>query len=392
MIQETKDKGPFTLAPWRVKEKGRVMYINRIELYHVAMPLISPWRTAYGEDAVVESVLVKMVSGDLIGWGESSPLGTPTYSPEWAAGAFQVARRWLGPALVKRDLGSGAQLQKLLAPVKGNPFAKAGFDLAWWDLHARLQGQPLFSVLGGIKPTVTVGADFGIMDSVSALLQEIGQAVKAGFQRVKLKFRPGWDLAMLRAVRTAFPDTVFHIDCNAAFQLGDLAMFQAIDQFGLAMIEQPLGHDDLLDHAALQKRIRTPVCLDESINSVDRARQAVQVEACRFVNVKPGRVGGLTNALAIHDLCQAAGIPCWVGGMLESAVGVAHCLALATLPNFTYPADIFPSSRFYVHDLGEPAIVLGGPSQVQANAGPGIGTVPNPQRLAEQTVEKVVIE
>jgi O-succinylbenzoate synthase len=282
-------------------------------------------------------------------------------------------------------------LQQRLALVKGNYFAKAALDLAWWDLFARRQGQPLYRILGGSRDTVTVGADFGVMDTIDVLLEKIGEAVQAGFQRVKLKFRPGWDLPMLRAVRQAFPNTVFHIDCNSGYRLEDGALFAAVDELGLAMIEQPLGHDDLLDHAALQKQIRTPICLDESITSLDRARQAIEVGACRYMNIKPGRVGGLTHAVAIHDLCRQHGIPCWVGGMLESAVGAAHCLALATLPNFTYPADIFPSSRFYRQDLAEPPIVLSGPSHVRALDSPGIGTAPHPERLARLTVDHQIV-
>jgi len=363
------------------------MLIDRIDLFHVAMPLISPWRTAYGEDYVIESVLVRMASGGVVGWGETSPLATPTYSPEWAAGVFHVLKTWLAPRLVGQDIASGAALQERLGAIKGNPFAKAGLDLAWWDLFARQQGQPLFRVLGGKSPAVTVGADFGVTDSVPALLQQIAQAVNAGFARVKLKFRPGWDLPMLRAVRQAFPDSVFHIDCNSGYRLRDLPLFQQVDEFRLAMIEQPLAHDDILDHAKLQKAIRTPVCLDETVASVDRARQALEVGACGYINIKPGRVGGLTNAVAVHDLCVQHGIPCWVGGMLESAVGVAHCIALGTLPGFTYPADVFPSERFYRRDLGEPPITLSGRSQVQASAEPGLGTVPNLELLSLQTLQ-----
>jgi O-succinylbenzoate synthase len=363
------------------------VHIDRIELNRVAMPLVYPFRTAYGEDYVVESVLVKITSGDLAGWGETSPLAAPAYSPEWAGGVWAVLRQWLAPRVVGRDVASGAQLQELLAPVKGNYFAKAGLDLAWWDLHARQQGQPLYRVLGGTRDTVAVGADFGVMETIDALLDKVRQAVASGFERVKLKFRRGWDLPMVRAVRRAFPDTVLHIDCNSGYRLEDAALFLALDEFHLAMIEQPLGHDDLLDHAALQKQIRTPVCLDESITTLDKARKALDLGACRYINIKPGRVGGLTNAVAIHDLCRRHGIPCWVGGMLESAVGAAHCIALATLPGFTYPADIFPSSRFYRQDLGEPEITISAPSRVRALDRPGIGTVPNPELLSRVTVD-----
>jgi O-succinylbenzoate synthase len=367
------------------------VFINRIDLYLVAMPLITPWRTAYGDDAVVQSVLVKMTSGDCAGWGETCPLATPTYSPEYASGVFDVIRNWLAPRLTGKEIDTGAQLQEMLGVVKGNYFAKGGLDLAWWDLYARRLGLPLYRVLGGTDATVTVGADFGIQDSIEILLEKIHGALTDGFRRVKLKFRPGWDVPMVQAVRREFPDTVVHIDCNSAYRLEDAPLFRALDDFGLAMIEQPLAHDDLVDHAALQEQIRTPICLDESLTSADKARKALALGACRYFNIKPGRVGGLTNALVIHDLCQQRGFPCWVGGMLESAVGVAHCIALATLPRFTYPADIFPSSRFYREDLADPPIVLSASSQVRAQEGPGIATAPDPSRLAAITVAQAAV-
>jgi O-succinylbenzoate synthase len=226
------------------------------------------------------------------------------------------------------------------------------------------------------------------MDSVGQLLESVGQAVQERFPRIKLKFRPGWDRAMLQAVRKEFPNQVLHIDCNSGYTMEHLAVFQQLDEFHLAMIEQPLAHDDLVDHAQLQAAIRTPVCLDESIVSPRAARQAIALRSCRFVNVKPGRVGGLTQAVAIHNLCQAAGIPCWVGGMLESATGAAHCTALAMLDNFTYPADIFPSSRFYQEDLSDPPLELqrvpeGEPTVAALDKLPE----PHPVRLAKSTVQ-----
>jgi O-succinylbenzoate synthase len=346
------------------------MRIDRIDLYHVAMPLTYPWRTAYGEDAAVGSVLVKLTSGPAYGWGEASPLAAPCYSPEWAGGVFAVLRDWLAPAILGHDIDNGADLNRRLALFKGNPFAKAALDTAWWSLHARSTRTPLHRLLGGTRDTVDVGADFGVMDSLDDLIRAVAAAVDAGFRRVKLKFRPGWDTPMLEVVRREFPKLTMHIDCNSGYRLDDLALFRTIDRFELAMIEQPLAHDDLVDHAKLARAIATAICLDESITSLDRARQAIELGSCGWVNIKPGRVGGLTNALAIHDLCRRAGIPCWVGGMLESAVGAAHCVALATLANFTYPADIFPSSRFYHEDLASPAIELlpGAPPRVRAFA------------------------
>jgi o-succinylbenzoate synthase len=334
------------------------MRIDRIELFHVAMPLIFPWRTAYGEDAAVESVLCRLTSGSVSAWGESSPFAAPCYSPEWGGGVFAICRSWLGPTLLHQDIPSGADLQQRLGMFKGNPFAKAVLDTAWWNLQSRIENKPLHELIGATRDTVAVGADFGVMDSLDDLLAGVGKAVDDGFPRIKLKFRPGWDRDMVAAVRRQHPRQTVHIDCNSGYTLADVPLFQSLDDFELAMIEQPLPHDDVLDHAELQRQIRTPVCLDESVTGLRAARQAIDQQSCRFVNVKPGRVGGLTPAVQIHDLCAQAGIPCWVGGMLESAVGASTCVALAMLPNFTYPADIFPSSRFYVEDLADPAIEL----------------------------------
>jgi O-succinylbenzoate synthase len=368
------------------------MRIDRIEIYRVAMPLLYPFRTACGDEDTVESILVCMKSGRLAGWGEASPWESPTYSSEWAAGMFALLRDWLAPRLVGREIESGVQLQHLLAPFKGNYFAKASLDLAWWDLYARSQDQPLWRAIGGVRDTVEVGADFGIMDSLDDLLEEVKSAQEAGFRRTKLKYRPGWELPMVAAVRKAFPDMVIHIDCNSAYSLDDLPMFRVLDHFDLAMIEQPLANDDLVDHARLQAEIDTPVCLDESIVSVDKARKAIALKSCRWVNIKLGRTGGMTHALAIHNLCQKAGIPCWVGGMVESAVGQSHSLALTTLPNIRYPSDIFPTSRFYQQDLGVPEMKLSGPSEMQLTAEPGIGCVPHPQRLEERLVQSATLE
>ncbi len=365
------------------------MLIDAIEIYHVAMPLIYPFRTAFGNDDCIESVLVRLVSGTHAGWGESAPWRMPAYSPEWAGGVYLLLKELLAPALLGTELASGTELQAMLAACKGNGFAKAALDTAWWDLAARSAEAPLWQALGGESPTVAVGADFGIMESYDALLAVIDDAVRAGFQRIKLKYRPGWGLDMLAAVRGAFPNTVFHVDCNSAYSLDDLPMFKKVDAYDLAMIEQPLAHDDLYDHAQLQAQLQTPICLDESITSPANARKAIEMGACRWINIKPGRVGGLTHALAIHDLCAEAGVPCWIGGMLESAVGAAHCLALATLPNIKYPSDIFPTSRFFHRDLGTPEIVLSGPSTITAPPGPGIGTAPDPEMLAWLTVQRV---
>jgi O-succinylbenzoate synthase len=383
------------------------MHIDRIELFHVAMPLIYPWRTAYGEDVAIHSVLCRMTSGSLAGWGESSPLAAPCYSPEWAGGIFATAKEWLAPALVGRDIKNGNELQAKLAHFKGNPFAKAALDCAWWSLECRRAGKPLHVLLGEaaasagnalrgvprVRDEVSVGADFGVMDTVDELLPLIDKAVEDGFPRIKLKFRPGWDLPMLRAVRRQHPEHTFHIDCNSGYRLEDAPLFCEVDELNLAMIEQPLAHDDLVDHAALQAQIRTPVCLDESITGLRQTEQAIRLQSCRYVNIKPGRVGGLTNAVKIHNACRAAGIPCWVGGMLESAVGASHCVAIAMLDNFIYPADIFPSSRFYREDLADPPLELIRTAENLPGVEPfPILPEPNLQRLEELTMQRAKVD
>lgn len=363
------------------------MKIDAIEIYRVGLPLVYPFRTAYGNDDRIETLLVKLTSGNLCGWGEATPWQSPGYSVECARTAFIVARDFLAPFLLGKNIESGQALQRALSATKGNFFAKAAFDLAWWDMEAKRQETPLYRLLGGQRATVEVGADFGIMESLDLLVATMGEAIAQGFKRVKLKYRPGWDVPMLEAVRSAFPDTVIHVDCNGAYTLADQPMFQELDRFNLAMIEQPLMYDDLIDHATLQKQLRTPLCLDESITSPERARKAIAIGAGGWINVKPGRVGGLTKALEIHDLCAAADIPCWVGGMLESSIGAHHCLALATLPNFRYPADIFPTERFYHEDLGEPAMALCGPSLMALPDRPGCGAQPRKSPLAKATLE-----
>jgi O-succinylbenzoate synthase len=361
------------------------MRIDRLDVYQVAMPLIYPWRTAYGDDPVAHSVLVKATSGDIFAWAESSPLCFgPTYMPETAISVFYNVTEIFGPHILGREFETAEDLNLRLDIFKGNTYAKAAVELCWWTLRSKMTGTPLHRLLGGETREVAAGADFGIQDSYDMLLGDIQQAVDAGFPRIKLKVARGWDLEMLRAVRKTFPDTVFHIDCNSGYTLDDLPFFKAIDGMGLAFIEQPLHYTDVLDHAQLARQIETPICLDETIVSVRVAEQALQVGACKYINIKPGRVGGLSSALAIHDLAQQHGVPVWVGGMLESALGASICVELATLPNFTYPGDLFPSSRFYAQDLAEPPLEMTPRLTFQPSTAPL--PAPDPERLARQTV------
>lgn len=262
------------------------MKIDRMDVYYVSLPLIYPWRTAYGEDDAVHSVLVCMTSGENVGWGETTPLKAPAYSPETAMSAYYTITEFIAPALVGKTFETPDELLRTIAWIKGNPFAKAGPEVAWWMLKADIEGVPLHKLLGGRFRNVDAGADFGVQDSIDMLLEKIQGAVDIGFKRVKLKVRPGWDLAMLQAVRSAFPQHTFHIDCNSGYTLDDIDFFKKVDTLNLAMIEQPLYHNDLLEHAELQKQIETPVCLDESIDSVRAFEWALKLKSCRMLNLK----------------------------------------------------------------------------------------------------------
>jgi len=377
--------------PSRQRNGGDMSRIERIELFRVAMELIYPWRTAYGSDDVIETVLVKMDAGGITGWGEATPLGMPHYCSEYTKGTYNVMRDFLAPALIGKEIASAADLQKEVSWVKGNQFAKGGLEEAWWDIYAKSREEPLWKTLGGTGPKIEVGNAMGVVDSIDILLEGIEEKLKAGFKRMKLKFCRGWDLDMLSAVRDAYPDTVLHIDCNSSYTLDDLPMFKKLDKYNLAMIEQPLAYDDLIDHAELQSRIATPICLDESITSPDKARKAAKIKACQWVNIKPCRVGGIANSLEINRICEEAGIPCWIGSMLESGLGTSFQIALATLPNIKYPSDIVTSDRFYAENIACPPIVLSSPSEITASSAPGVGSYPDPQRLEKSTMESIAI-
>jgi O-succinylbenzoate synthase len=363
---------------------------DRLDVYHVAMPLLYPWRTSYGEDWSIHSVLVRGTDGATTAWSESSPLERPMYLTEGAATAYRNIVQFFGPQLIGKELESAEALNESLSAYKGNQFAKAGLEILWWTMQSKKTGDPLHRLLGGNSREVAAGADFGIQDSFDMLLGNIQDAVDRGFPRVKLKFGRGWDVEMVSAVRGTFPDLRIHIDCNSGFELEDLEMFKKLDSFQLEFIEQPLGHDDLLDHAELASSIQTPICLDESITGPRKAEQALQIGACQYMNIKPGRVGGLSNAVRIHDICAEEGVPVWVGGMLESALGGAICIELATLPNFTYPGDLFPSSRFYDRDLSQPENEL----TDRLTFAPFVHglPVPDPDLLAQYTIEHETVD
>jgi len=365
------------------------MKIDAIDVYWMKLPLAFVWKTSYADQSFTDTILVRMEGGGHEAWGESCPVFIPAYSAEHTLATFHTLREHMVPRIVGRDIETARDLLDRLAFIKGNQFARAALDIAWWVLDAKRRGLPLHRALGGTAERVAVGADFGIQDSLDMLMAKIQGAIDAGFPRVKLKFRPGWDLPMVEAVRATFPDFTFHVDCNAAYTPADTELFRKLDRFGLAMIEQPLADDgmSLINHADLQRRLGTPVCLDESAQSLAHVQAAIRLGSCRVVNIKMARVGGLTESREIQALCAQHDIPCWVGGMLESAIGGAICAELATLPNFTYAGDIFPSSYFYTNDLGKPEIVLSGRGEVATSRVPGIAQAPDPELLERWTVE-----
>lgn len=373
------------------------MKIDQIELYHLEMPLAHPFETSFGLEINRQCILVAARADGLVGWGECVAGDRPGYSYETMGTAWHVLSEFLIPDVLGKSWQNMAEFLALSEWVRGHQMAKACLQAAAWDLLAQRDNKSLAAKLAepyakGPKQRVEVGVSIGIQSTVQETLTRIQEFLDQGYGRIKLKIKPGRDLDLAQAAREKFPSTPIMLDANSAFTLSDASIFQQMDSLNLLMIEQPLAHDDILDHAALQAGIQTPICLDESIVSLDKARKALAAKACRWVNIKVGRVGGLTHALAIHDLCQDAGVPCWVGGMLESAVGQAHSIALATLPNIKYPSDIFPTRRFYVEDLADPPVVLSGPSEVRATRHPGIGCRPNPRRLSKLLHEKAVLD
>jgi o-succinylbenzoate synthase len=371
------------------------MYIDSLSLYHIALPRKQPRAVAGRSCSTLETVLVKLGSGDAVGWGEAAPGNAPTGSGEWAAGAFTVLRDWFAPAVVKNEIDSGKTLAERLASFRGNQFAKAALDIAWWDLQARMQERPLHELLGAKRQAVAVGPGLDQMNSPSVFMTAIADAFAAGCPRVKLKIRPGWALEMLRGVRQEFPEGAFHIDCEGALSLNHTELVYRFDDFALEMVEQPLAPEDLVAHAMLQESLRTPICLDESIASPLHAEMALDLKSCRQVNLKAGRVGGLTAALEILESCEAYEVGCWGGASAQSAIGARADLALALRGNSDYAADFFPSVDVLVEDLAEPLCPIrdagDGVARITATAKPGLGVVPDPSRLTNFTLQSAEI-
>ncbi len=360
--------------------------IDAVELRRVGLPLVSPFRTSFGTMTARDALLVRVLLDDgSEGWGECVAEREPSYSAEYADGAADVLRRFLVPALLARQRSHGGvgadDVAPALAAVQGHPMAKGALEMAVLDAVLRRAGQSFAQRLGAVRDTVDCGVAVGLQPSIAALLDTVDRYLDEGYRRVKLKIEPGTDVEPVRAVRERFGDVMLQVDANAAYSLrdDDVAALQALDPFDLVLIEQPLAPDDLPGHAALTARVRTPICLDESIVSARSAALAIDVGACSIVNVKAGRVGGYLEAVRVHDVCAERGVPVWCGGMLETGLGRAGNVALSALPNFTLPGDTSASARYFAEDLTEPFVLDGG--RLHVPDGPGLGAAPRRDAL-----------
>jgi O-succinylbenzoate synthase len=365
------------------------MKISRINLYHLRMPLLSAFETSFGRIQTRDCVLVEAYAGNLVGYGECPADRDPGYSYETVGTAWHILQDFLVPAILEQELASAEELQKRVAFVRGHHMAKAGLEMALWDLLGKESGRSLRQMLGGAQNKVQVGVSVGLQESPERLVEVVQGYLEQGYGRVKIKIKPGRDVADAKAVRRAFPKLRVQVDANSAYTLDNSSALAPLDDLGLLLIEQPLAEDDLWDHRQLQAKFRTPICLDESITTPRLARQALEMKACRVINIKPGRVGGLSQGVAIHDLCVKKKVPVWCGGMLETGVGRASNLAIASLPGFSLPGDISATDRYYHEDITEQRFVLNADSTIDVPNGPGLGVSINPYALKRATVVKL---
>jgi O-succinylbenzoate synthase len=353
------------------------MRIDRIALHHLRMPLVSPFETSFGRVTARECILVAVDSEGLTGYGECVADYAPGYAYETSGTAWHVLDEFLCPAIFGKDVDGPAAFQARVAGVRGHPMAKASVEMALWDLLGKRRGRSLRALLGGEQDRVDVGVSVGLQASPAALVETVGRYLEQGYRRIKIKIKPGRDVGDAQAVRAAFPGIRLQVDANSAYTLETADVLLPLDELDLLLIEQPLFDDDIWDHRRLQAKLRTAVCLDESIHSVRHARYAVEMSACRVINIKAPRVGGLAEAVAIHDFCRGRGLPVWCGGMLETGVGRASNLALATLPGFILPGDISASDRYYEEDITNERFVLNDDSTITVPDGPGLGVTVN---------------
>jgi o-succinylbenzoate synthase len=366
------------------------MRIESIELRHIKMELGSPFVTSMGTEYDEEHIIVRVEGEGITGWGESVAEGTPFYSYETVQTAWHILKDFLIPSVLGKDLKDVAEAIDLYAKVRGHMMAKAGLEAALWDSFAKSQNISLSKMLGGTREKVDVGVSIGIQSSENELIKKVEGYLAEGYKRIKIKISPGLDMQFIRALRKEFPGLLLQVDANSAYTLDDTGLFKKMDEYDLSLIEQPLGYEDIFDHSKLQRELKTPICLDESIHSLEDTRAAIELGSCRIINIKPGRVGGFTESKLIHDYCASMKIPVWHGGMLESGIGRAGNVALASLSNFTLPGDISASKRYYKEDIVEPEFVVNPDGTMNVPVKPGIGVEVNMRMLEKVTVYKEI--
>ena len=367
------------------------MKIDRVIMRLIKLPLLHPFETSFGVDTERTIILFTLFSSGVEGWSESVMDPLPLFREETIDGSWILIKDGFSPLILGQVIQNPQALIDKLAPFRGNQQAKAVLEMAYWDLWARMLNIPLHHLLGGNKKAIPVGVSLGIQKSIESTLEQVQQHIQQGYKRIKLKIKPGWDVELVSQVREHFPDIVLTIDANSAYSMSDLEIFRELDSYRLDYIEQPLAYDDLIDHAKLQSKLNTSLCLDESILNASDARKALELDACRVINIKVARVGGLQSAHQVHDVASAFGIPVWCGGMLESGIGRAHNIHLATLPNFSKPGDTSSSSRYWLQDIiNEPLEAVDGMMPVPL--GPGIGVSINLPFVESLTLKKEVIK
>ncbi|CAD2071317.1 o-succinylbenzoate synthase [Jeotgalicoccus meleagridis] len=364
------------------------MRIEKVTLRLMEMEMKAPFTTSFGTFKTREFILVEAVDADgTSGWGETVAFNVPFYSEETVKTNWHMLEDYLIPLILHKEIEHPDEVNEIFAPIRKNNMAKAAIEGAIWDVYAKQNNMSLAEALGGKRESIDVGISIGIQDTVEELVEIVRGFVNEGYKRIKVKIKPDWDVEVMRTLRSEFPDTAIMADANSAYSLNDTALLKQLDEFDLMMIEQPLASDDIIDHAKLQKELSTPICLDESIHSLEDAKKAVELGSTKIINIKIGRVGGLTEAVKIHDYCQENNIPVWCGGMLESGIGRAHNVALTTLPNFTLPGDTASSSRYWEKDLIEPEVVSVD-GLIEVPKAKGIGYEVNLETVDQFTVDK----
>ena len=368
------------------------MILTSIELREIRLPLVHFFETSFGRTTERRILLVRVADKDgAEGWGECTAGEGPFYSDEWTDSAWLTLENFLAPFVIGREVASAGQVFSLFQAVRGHRMAKAALETACWDLEARTKSLPLWKLLGGEQSEIACGVSIGIQDSVAVLLEKIQKEIAAGYQRIKIKIKPGWDANVVETVRQQFPDIRLVGDANSAYTLADASLFREMDRFQLMMFEQPLAYDDIFDHAELQKQIQTPICLDESIRSAEDAQHALDLGSCRIVNLKLGRVGGHSEAKRVEAVCRERSVPVWCGGMLESGIGRAHNIAMSTLAGFTLPGDVSASARYWTDDIIEPAVTITTKGTIIVPDSPGLGFAVDQERIESLTVRRATI-